>query len=372
MLEPNLAFSILIISIIFAFIVSFPIISILYKFNLTRRGEVDFSNLIEDRKKKIGTPIMGGLIMIVTFVFLNLSFNSPSINYLALPLSIFGISALLGGLDDILNIYGKERKVLKIHRTFKLMQVHKNIFKRLAYLLLFPWIIYKRIFYLLGSNPGKGIQAHEKILVQVIMGLLLAYWLYIFPNSSDPFSLWIPYIGQVGVGYLFIPFVVFVLVSTSNAVNLSDGMDGLASGLLLTSLIGFLVISIEQNNTSITIMVLILIGSLLSYLYFNIPPARFQMGDVGSLAMGTILTIIAFALNVPLLLPIIGFPFVAEIGSSLLQSISRRVFGKRLLDMAPLHHHFEMRGWNEEKVVMRFWLFGIFCMLIGLWIYFSF
>jgi phospho-N-acetylmuramoyl-pentapeptide-transferase len=370
MLDIQLSISILIIAIIFSFVISFPIISILYKFSLTRRGDVDFSNLIEERKKKIGTPIMGGLIMVISFIVLNLIFNADSIQYISMPLLIFSISALLGGIDDILNIYGKPRKVLKLRRTLKLIKVHKNYIKRFIYLILLPWIIYKRIFYIIGSNPGKGVQAHEKILVQVISGLLLALWLILYPVGGNPFALWIPIIGNIDIWYFFVPFVIFVLVSTSNAVNLSDGMDGLAAGLLMTSLLGFLVIAIHTLNIPIIIMILVLLGGLISYLYFNIPPARFQMGDVGSLSMGTILTIIAFALNVPILLVVIGFPFVAEVASSLIQSLSRRLFGKRILDMAPLHHHFEMKGWNEEKVVMRFWLFGIVCSIVGLWIYF--
>lgn len=368
--------TLLIISIMTSFLLSFPIIHILYKVKITRRGDVDFSNLIEERKKKVGTPIMGGLIVILTVIILNMIFNRNVDNQLSgsikMPLLIIFISALLGAFDDILNIYGKERKVKRIRRVLTLIKVHKNIFKRAYYICVLPWLIYKRIFFLLGSNPGKGIQAHEKILVQSIVGGLLAYWLIYTAGWTNPYDLWLPIFGWVYIGIMMIPFIIFTVLAMSNAVNLSDGMDGLATGLLISSFGGLLVISIAQINAPMIILNTTLIGSLITYLYFNAPPARFQMGDVGSLALGAILAVIAFELRVPLILPIIGFPFVAEVGSSLIQGIGRRVFGRRVFKMAPLHHHFEMRGWSEEKVVIRFWIYGILSSVIGVWTYFIF
>ena len=159
--------SILLLSIILSGIISFPIISLLYKLKLTRKGEVDFSNLIESRGKKVGTPIMGGLIVIISVFILNILFNRDSDGNISgsikMPLLVFGFSALLGGLDDVLNIYGKERRVVRVRRVIKLIQVHKKVLSRIKYIVTLPWIVYKRIFYILGSNPGKGIHAHEKI-----------------------------------------------------------------------------------------------------------------------------------------------------------------------------------------------------------------
>ncbi|MCA9385975.1 phospho-N-acetylmuramoyl-pentapeptide-transferase, partial [Candidatus Dojkabacteria bacterium] len=232
-----------------------------------------------------------------------------------------------------------------------------------------PWYAYKRLFFLLGSNPGKGIQAHEKVLVQAITGLLLGYWIVFLTGWSDPTLIWIPLIGGFHLGLLMIPFVIFTVISMANAVNLSDGMDGLAAGLLLISFGGFLAISIMKQDTHNTILITSIIGSLITYLYFNAPPARFQMGDVGSLSLGTILAAVAFSLEVPFLLLIIGFPFVAEVGSSLLQGMARRILGRRIFAMAPLHHHLEVKGWNEEKVVIRFWIFGMVCAVFGVWMY---
>lgn len=374
MISLGLLFSLLIFSIIFAFTLAFPIIHLLYKFQITRRGDVDFSNLIDERSSKVGTPIMGGLIVVITVLIVNLLFNLDSTGLSAycvlIVLLIFFISALIGGIDDVLNIYGKPRKVKRMRRVVKLIKVHKNPIKRLGYIVLFPWLLYKRVFHILGSHPGKGLFAHEKVTIQIFTGVIFALWFVLHPEVSQPFHLWFPLIGVFEIGWLIVPFIIFVIIAMTNAVNLSDGMDGLAAGLLFSSFSGFLIISLYQGNDSITLLIISVLGALIAYLYFNIPPARFQMGDVGSLSLGTLLAVVAFLLEVPMLLPVIGFPFVAEISSSLIQAIWRRLFGKRLLRMAPLHHHFEMLGWSEEKVVMRFWLAGATFAILGCWLYF--
>ena len=363
-----------------SFIIAFPIIKILYKFKITRRIDVDFSTLIEERRAKIGTPIMGGLIIVITVLILNTIFNFNGNT--KVPLLVFFLSALLGAFDDILNIYGRERKVKAMKRILKLIKVHKSKLKRFEYAILLPWLAYKRFFFLLGSNPGKGIQAHEKILVQSIAGLAVGLWLYFNAGWQDPGYLSFFKLGAIDIGVFMIPFAIFVVVAMTNAVNLSDGMDGLAAGLLLPAFFALFIIAFYQevllkvengfhvDSLAFSMLTISIIGSLISYLYFNIPPARFQMGDVGSLSLGALFATIAFALRVPMLLPIIGAPFVAEIGSSLIQGIARRILGRRIFKMAPLHHHFEMIGWSEEKVTMRAWLFSMVSALLGLLIYF--
>jgi phospho-N-acetylmuramoyl-pentapeptide-transferase len=320
---------------------------------------------------------MGGLVIVIPVIILNLIFSPAGITKIAVL--VFGIIALLGAFDDILNIYGKKRKVRSIRRTMKLIRVHKNLPYRIFLLATFPWQFYKRVFYILGSNPGKGLFAHEKIIVQIIAGLIAASWIFFRVEWTNPGDLWVPFLGVVNISFLMIPFIVFVVAAMTNAVNIADGMDGLSAGLLLPAFGAFLAIAYHQEASTATtfadmpnvVLCSIVIGGLIAYLYFNIPPARFQMGDVGSLALGSLLAVLAFSLRVPLLLLIIGFPFVAEVTSVIIQAIARRVFGKRLFRMAPIHHHFEMLGWSEEKVVMRFWIGGVICALIGLWIYFA-
>lgn len=358
---------------VFSFLISFPIIKILYKFEITRRMTVDFTTLIEKRNLKIGVPIMGGLIFIVTILLFNLFFNPYNDNPgLLLILFIFSLSALLGGFDDVLNIYGRERaKPKSLTRVLTLIKVHKSTSQKIWMILTLPWSAYKAFFYILGSNPGKGIQAHEKILVQSVAGILLGVGLYGFASRAVPGLLWIP-IANVGIdiGVLIIPFAWITVLLMSNAVNLADGMDALAANQLLMSFVGFLFIAVLKHDQKIVFLIASVIGSLMAYLYFNIPPARFQMGDVGSLAMGALLAGVAFILGEPLMLLIICFPFVMVLLSTIIQGLGRRILGRRIFAMAPIHYHFQIKyGWSEEKVVMRFTLLSMFCVVLGLLVY---
>ena len=351
----NFITSVILLSGIISFVIAFPIIALLYKLNITRRMTVDFTTLIEKRNLKIGVPIMGGLILVITIFFLNLVFNQNIGVYLVLL--IFLISAILGGVDDILNIYGTDRdKPRSIGRTLKLIRVHKSMSKRIQLAVTLPWEAYKGFFYILGSNPGKGIQAHEKILVQSVVGLLLGIGLYSFTPLSNPEILHIPvFDSYINLGILIIPFAWITVLLMSNAVNFADGMDGLSANELLFSFVGFLVLAILKQDVTVIFLIATAIGALVSYLYFNIPPARFQMGDVGSLAMGALLASVAFLLEEPLMLLFISFPFVVTLLSTVIQGLGRRILGRRIFAMAPIHYHFQIKyGWSEEKVVMRF------------------
>jgi phospho-N-acetylmuramoyl-pentapeptide-transferase len=335
---------------------------------------VDFTTLIEKRNLKIGVPIMGGLIVVITVIVINLLLNPFHTNKgIILMLFVFVVSALLGGIDDVLNIYGIDRKPPRaLSRTFKLIKVHKSLRKRIFLVLSIPWEIYKRFFFVLGSNPGKGIQAHEKILVQSIAGIALGVGLYSFSSRVSPGLLNIPILNiPLDIGILIIPFALIALLLMTNAVNFADGMDGLAANMLIASFFGFLIISLDKSDIRTTVLLSTVIGSLMTYLYFNIPPARFQMGDVGSLSLGALLAAVGFILGEPLLLLIISFPFVATLLSVIVQGLGRRLLGKRVLAMAPMHYHFQMQyEWSEEKIVMRFTLFSYFCMIVGLFVYF--
>jgi phospho-N-acetylmuramoyl-pentapeptide-transferase len=288
---------------------------------------------------------MGGLIIILTVLILTAVLNWNNTTFV--PIIVFLISALLGGIDDLLNIFGRKRLVKPLHKHLRLVLVHKDWKTRFIMFLLIPWSVYKNIWYALGSYPGKGIHAGEKIIVQTITGGIVAWWIIAHLGIT---YIWIPFLGTISIGIpLMALFIIFTVVSMSNAVNISDGMDGLSAGLLLSSFMAFLVIALLKSNYEIAFLNATVIGALISYLYFNIKPARIEMGDVGSLALGTLLATNAFILDTISLLPIIGILFVIEIGSSLTQAIYRRVFGRRLLKMAPLHLHFLILGWSEEK-----------------------
>lgn len=358
--------TVIILAVLLSFLVAFPLISFLYKFKIVRNIDVDFSTLIESRKHKVGTPIMGGLVIILTVIILNLILNYNK--YTAIPILLFVLLSIIGGFDDVLNLFGQTRKIRTLGRTIKLMRVHKMLKIKLKLLLGLPWTFFQRIMHLFESNPGKGLFAHERILLQISTVVIFIVWfLNNFENASQ---IHLPLIGFLNIGILIIPLIIIIYLGMINAVNFSDGLDGLSAGMLINSYIGFLIIAYFEKNTSLGLLTATVIGGLITYLYFNIPPARIQMGDIGTYSLGGLLAMIGIMLGRPLVLFIICFPFVVEVASTIIQSIARRVFGRRLFKMAPLHHHFEIVGWSEEKVVMRFWLFSSFSTLLGIWVYF--
>jgi len=166
----------------------------------------------------------------------------------------------------------------------------------------------------------------------------------------------------------YIPFAAFVVIAMSNAFNITDGMDGLSTGLMIIALSAFWVLAqpFFEVSGDVLVFIAVLIGALLAFLYFNIYPARLFMGDTGSLAFGALLGVIALMTNQVMVLPFIGGVFVAEVSSSLIQLVSLKYFNKRVFSIAPLHHHFEAKGWDETKVTMRFWLVGTLLAFVGL------
>jgi phospho-N-acetylmuramoyl-pentapeptide-transferase len=337
--------------------------TLLYKKGIVRHMDTDFSALVEERAEKEGTPIMGGLLIVISVVTVTLIFNFSRL--ILVPVLIFSMSAFLGGLDDILNIYGQKRVIKTSAKQIKLAKVHKSIFRRIYYMLTLPWIAYLNIWFALGSYPGKGLHAGEKIIVQIFTGLLISI-VVVFKLGFT--SIWFPWLGQIYLGYWMIPLIIFTVISMTNAVNIADGMDGLSAGSITPAFIAFMVLALVSEDYRMAYLNATTVGALLAYIYFNIKPARFQMGDVGSLALGSLIATIAILQNRLMLLPIVGFIFVVEIGSSLVQGVYRRIFGKRLIKMAPLHLHFSVLGWTEEKVVMRFWLFAIIFSILGIWL----
>jgi phospho-N-acetylmuramoyl-pentapeptide-transferase len=358
------------------------LIDFLYKFKVVRKIEDDFSTIIETRKNKQGTPIMGGLLIIVTVgvlagigLLINeyqkntgteiIPFELDTETKIAVPLMIMLLAALLGGLDDILNIFGKKRIIRTVAKHIKLAKVHKYKLKRLQYWLTLPINIYQNLWYSFGSYPGKGIHAGEKILFQVLTGLVAALWLYFKVNIR---SLWFPFVGDVYIGILMIPFIIFVIMAMQNAVNFTDGMDGLSAGLSISSFIAFLLLAVVMGESELAYLGALTVGALLAYLYFNIKPARIELGDVGSLGLGALLAVYAITLNRTMLLLVIGLVFVIEVLSSALQTVSRLILGRRIFKMAPLHYHFQIVGWSEEKIVMRAWLLGVVSAIVGIWL----
>jgi phospho-N-acetylmuramoyl-pentapeptide-transferase len=201
-----------------------------------------------------------------------------------------------------------------------------------------------------------------KFSLITLVGLGLAWFFYAKLGYDTIHLPW----GNLSVGWVMIPLFAFVVVATGTAVNITDGLDGLAGGLAAMAFGFFGAIALLQGNIGVAGFCFTVVGALLAYTWFNLFPARFFMSDVGSFSLGASLGVVAMLTNTLFLLPIIGFVFVADAGTSLLQIISRKVFKRSMLLTAPIHHHFEAIGWPETKITMRFWIVGQVCGVAGL------
>lgn len=263
-------------------------------------------------KFKRNIPTMAGIITILAVGVVTLLFNLDR-RQTWLPLLALAGGGAVGLLDDIINIRG------------------------------------------LGGGV-RGLRSSFKFLLITLVAVITAW--FFFQISPDYSYVHIPFVGDIFLGWMIIPLFTFVVVATGNAVNISDGLDGLAGGLSAIAFGAFGVIALLQGNAGIAGFCFTVVGALLSYIWFNIFPARFFMGDVGSFALGTSLGVVAMLTDTLFLLPIIGIIFVVEAGSSLLQIGSKKIFKKKIFLSAPIHHHFEAIGWPETKVTMRFWVIG--------------
>ena len=354
------------ISCVIAFIWAPLLTKFLYKFNITRRAEFDATLGIESRQSKRGVPMMGGLLVILTVAVMTMLFNWER-KFTWVPIGVMMLSAILGGVDDFLHSHGKERRNRKLAHVLRLIRVHKEWKQRLWLIVTLPWSIFKRTSFWLGSHPGKGVHVHEKLMLQFLAGGIAAWWIF-FKLGETWQHIHVPFDGLIDINAWLIPVIIFFVMFTANAVNVTDGMDGLAGGSLIITFSALTLLSWLRGYPSITILNATTVGALITYTYFNIKPARFQMGDVGSLGLGSLLAINTIIINGILLLPFLGFIFYVELVSVIIQIAGRYLLGRRLFKMAPLHHHFELRGWSEEKTVMRFWVIHGAVVVLGIWV----
>jgi len=216
-----------------------------------------------------------------------------------------------------------------------------------------------------GGIAGMG--ARTKFILYSLVIFAGGWWFY---DKLDVSSIFLPGIGQWHIGLFIIPLFWLVVIATANAVNITDGLDGLAGGLLTSSFTAYAIIASVEHKFALAGFCLTVVGALLSYTWFNIYPARFLMGDVGSFALGTSLGIIALMTDTVYVLPIIGAVYVMETGSVIINRVSRKLrAGKKVFLSSPIHHHFEAIGWPETKVTMRFWILGQVFTVVGLIIY---
>lgn len=217
-----------------------------------------------------------------------------------------------------------------------------------------------------GKSAFFGLRFRHKFIIQWILAFIIAIVLY---TQLGYTFIFVHGIGLASIGWVFIPFAAFVIVSFANAFNIADGLDGLSSGLLLICLGAFLIISTELDP-SLGIFIAILMGSVAAFLYFNIYRARIWLGDVGSLSLGAALGVIGLLTGKPIALAFIGGVFILEVGSSLIQILGKKFMKRKIFKASPLHLYLQEKGWEEPKIVMRAWLLGFFFAVLGLYIAF--
>lgn len=315
-----------------------PFIDFLYRIKLQRQKQKTtdmFNNRTPVFDKlsewKVGTPFGGGLLLIFVVTVLTLwAYGLLGIQVkfwelFAILFSFVGFG-VLGFYDDLKKIFNGKRK------------------------------------------PLFGLGFTHKFVLQWVLALLIGAVLYFQLGYS---FIHIHWIGKIILGFFYVFFAAFVIVSFVNALNITDGLDGLSSGLFLICMIAFLTISYKLLDSFLVIFIAILIGSVAAFLYFNIYKARLWLGDVGSLSLGAVLAVVGLLTGKVVGLALIGGVFVLEIASSLIQILGKRFLGRKILPVAPLHLYFLKRGWEEPKIVMRAWLLGFIFAVLGLYIAFS-
>lgn len=283
-------------------------------------GEATVYNKLHAEKHKRNIPTMAGVVFVFSISFVTLFFNLAR-GETWLPLAGMVASGAIGFIDDWINI--------------------RVIGKGIA-----------------------GMRAKLKFGLHSLVAIAGGWWFY---DKLDYTGIHIPGFGEVTLGIFIIALFWFVVIATANSVNITDGLDGLAGGLLVSSFASYTVIAVVQERYALAGFCLSVVGALLSYTWFNIYPARFFMGDVGSFALGTALGIIAMQTDTLYVLPVIGAVYVAETGSVIINRTSRKLRnGKKVFLSSPIHHHFEAIGWPETKVTMRFWVLGHVVGVLGL------
>ncbi|MCR4314427.1 MAG: phospho-N-acetylmuramoyl-pentapeptide-transferase [Candidatus Uhrbacteria bacterium] len=324
-----------------AFVVAFAWAPLLIRFlqewkmGKVIRTQSDAPIFAKLHEKKRGTPTMGGILIWGTVLALAVVFYNVTpflaegsvwarLNFLSrsetlLPLGALVASAIVGFVDDYFNVRG------------------------------------------IGPKGG-GLRMRHRLLIYTAIAVVGAWW---FRVKLDWDLLHIPFVGDFNLGFWYVPVFILVIVATAFSVNESDGLDGLAGGTLLTSFGAYAVIAFAQGRYDLAVFCGVILGALLAFLWFNIHPARFFMGDTGAMSLGVTLGIVAMLTNSAIFLPIIGFVFVIESLSVIAQIGARKLFHIRLFKSSPIHHHLEAIGWPEPQIVMRLWVVSMVAAAVG-------
>lgn len=312
------------LAFIVTIIIGRPIITYLRQRRIGKQVRVDGP---QTHVVKTGTPTMGGLMVSLAAVVITLVFNTAGRLSMLLPLAVLVAVTVLGAFDDRMSLVGASRD---------------------------------------------GMSARVKFLWLTVIGAVAAVILHApFPFGLGLHSVYVPFVGQFDLGWVYVPIAAVVIVGMANAVNLTDGLDTLAGGTAAIAFCAYGIVAYRQGQLGVVTFCFTMVGALMGFLWFNAHPAQVFMGDAGSLPIGAALAVAAFMTGQWLLLPIIGFVFVAEMAAVILQvsyfkwTKRRTGEGKRLFKMTPLHHHFELLGWSETQVAIRLWMVGMMAGLIG-------
>lgn len=307
--------------------------AVLYRLHVGKRirGSTVAPVFAKLHRHKAGTPTMGGVLVwgataLLAALFAALANVQPELfgrfNFLnraqtLLPLGALLATAVVGLLDDLIDSY---------------------------------------------SQNGGGLTMGRRLAIYTAIAVVGAYWFYVKLGWTE---LHVPFVGDFDIGVWYIPFFIIVIVGTAFSVNEIDGLDGLAGGTLLAAYAAYGVIAFTLGRYDLATFCSVIVGALLAFLWFNIPPARFFMGDTGAMSLGVTLGVIALLTNYALLLPIIGLLLVVESLSFFIQVGAKRWFGRKVFLSAPIHHHLEAIGWSEAKIVMRFWVIAGVAAAVG-------
>ena len=277
------------------------------------REEGPHSHLVKE-----GTPTMGGLLVVIVVVALAFFFGAMDASTYSPLAALLGVG-LLGAFDDYLN-----------------------------------------------AKTGTGISVRQKLAWQIIVAVLAALYIQ---NHFAITDIRVPFVGDVEIGrWPYVLFAAFAIIAASNGVNITDGLDGLAGGTTIFAFVAYLIIAVLNvpHQPNLAFVCAVVIGAVLGFLWFNVHPAQIFMGDSGALSLGAMLAVTALITGQILVLPLIGIIFVVETGSVVLQvAYFKATGGKRIFRMTPIHHHFELGGWDEEKITLRFWIVSILAGLLG-------
>lgn len=300
-----------------------PLIKLLKKYRIGKQIRVDGPS---SHMVKMGTPTMGGLMTIIPVLVITAALNLPNLRGLdligrsiLLPMGVMLAYGILGAIDDLAGVRG---------------------------------------------TRGTGLLARYKFLWQVLIAIVVAIGLHFGLGLRSVAIPTIPY--KIDIGLWYLPVAVFIIVGSTNAVNLTDGLDGLAGGTVAIAFTAYGIIAYLQGQVYLVNFCFTVVGATLAFLWYNTHPAMLFMGDTGSLALGATLGTVALMTGQWLLLPVVGIIFVAEALSDILQVLYfKATKGKRIFKMAPIHHHFELKGWSEVQVTLRFWFIAMLAAMLG-------